>query len=145
MNKTTAVLGLLVAVVFASFVSAKSVDQPRMQAAKSDLLSARAQLMQADHNKGGHRTKAINLINQAVANINRGIAFDRRNNHAIATANPPASVDQPHMTRALDHLKDARNNLEQATPDKGGFRAKAISLVNEAIEEVKLGIAAASD
>ena len=56
-----------------------------------------------------------------------------------------ASVDQPHMTRALDHLKDARNNLEQATPDKGGFRAKAISLVNEAIEEVKLGIAAASD
>ena len=84
MKKTTAVLGLLVAVMFASFVSAKPVDQPRMQAAKSDLLSARAQLMQADHNKGGHRTKAINFINQAVAAINRGIAFDRRNNHASA-------------------------------------------------------------
>ena len=143
MNKPTAVLGLLLAVVFATFVSAKPVDQPRMQAAKSDLLSARAQLMQADHNKGGHRTKAINFINQAVAAINRGITFDRRNNHANATA--LSGVDQPHMTRALDHLKDARNNLEQATPNKGGFRAKAISLVNEAIEEVKLGIAAASD
>ena len=143
MKKTTAVVGLLVAVVIASFVSAKPVDQPRMQAAKTDLLSARAQLMQADHNKGSHRTKAINFINQAVAAVNRGIAFDRRNNHAIA--NRLASVDQSHMTRALDHLKDARNNLEQATPDKGGFRAKAISLVNEAIEEVRLGIAAASE
>jgi hypothetical protein len=114
-----------------------------MQAAKSDLLSARAQLMQADHNKGGHRTKAINLINQALTNVNRGITFDRRNNHA--TLNPLATVDQPHMARALDHLKDARNNLDQATPDKGGYRAKAIALVNEAIEEVKLGIAAGSN
>ena len=49
------------------------------------------------------------------------------------------------MTRALDLLKDARNNLDQATPNKGGFRAKAISLVNEALEEVQLGIAAASE
>lgn len=145
MKKTTAVLGLLFVIVCAGLVSAKPVDQPKMQAAKADLLSARAQLLQAQSNKRGHRTKAINLINQAVTAVNRGIQFDRRNNHAIPPVTSSASFDQPHMTRALDHLKDARNNLEQATPDKGGFRAKAISLVNQAIEEVKLGIAAASE
>ena len=144
MKKTIAVLGLLLTVLLAGLVSGKPVDQPKMQAAKADLLSARAQLMQADHNKGGHRTKAINFINQAITNVNRGISFDRHNNHASVAPNAFADFDQPHMERALDHLKDARNNLDQATPDKGGFRAKAIELVNKAIDEVKLGIAAGS-
>lgn len=141
MKKTTAVLGLLFTVLLAGLVAAKPTDQPKMQAAKADLLAARAELMQAEHNKGGHRTKAIAFINQALTNVNRGISFAQRHNHASATI----TFDQPHMDRALDHLKDARNNLDQATPDKGGFRAKAIELVNKAIAEVKLGIAAGSN
>lgn len=141
MKKTTAVLGLLLTVLLAAFVSAKPTDQPKMEAAKADLLAARAELMQAEHNKGGHRTNAIAFINQALTNVNRGISFAQRHNHASTTI----SVDQPHMERALDRLKDARNNLDQATPDKGGFRAKAIELVNKAIDQVKLGIAAGSN
>jgi hypothetical protein len=52
-----------------------------------------------------------------------------------------ASADQPHMQAALDHLRLAKVELEKALPDKGGHRAKAIGLTNDAIAEVERGIA----
>lgn len=51
-----------------------------------------------------------------------------------------ALADQPHMDAALDALKAARRELNAATADKGGHRAKAIDLVKEAISEVEKGI-----
>ena len=48
---------------------------------------------------------------------------------------------QPLMMKALDNLKDARRNLENATHDKGGHRKKALELTDQAIEEVRKGIA----
>ena len=82
----------------------------------------------------------MQLVNQAIAQVNAGIAFDRRNNHASgsATLNP----DQPHMQAALDALQSAKGNLERATSDKGGHRVRALGFVNDAIAQVKLGIAA---
>jgi len=52
------------------------------------------------------------------------------------------TADQPHMHSALDYLRAARDQLEQASHDKGGHRVKAINLVSEAIREVKAGIEA---
>jgi len=52
-----------------------------------------------------------------------------------------ASAGQPHMRAALDHLQIARAQLQQAEPDKGGHRVKAIALVEDAIGEVRAGIA----
>ncbi len=49
---------------------------------------------------------------------------------------------QPNMKAAQKHLEQAKDALQKATADKGGHRAKAIQLVNDAIEEVKKGIAA---
>ncbi len=117
-------------------------DQPRMAAARVDLNQARAQLQAAARNKGGHRANAIGYINSAIAEINAGIRFDRRNNDAPANKSFAfeTSADQPHMQKALEHLREARNNLEAATADKGGHRAKAIGFVNSAIDEVKKGI-----
>ena len=57
-------------------------EQPRMTAARADLNKAKAQLQNAMRNKGGHRAKAIGLINSAISEINAGIRFDRRHNHA---------------------------------------------------------------
>ena len=145
MKKMSALLALILVFVSASVVLTNPVDQPRMEAAKVDLQNAKAELMLATNNKGGHKTKAINLVNQAVAAVNRGIAFDRRNNHARVSSRGNefvAAADQPHMERALDHLRSARENLERATTDKGGHRARAIALINQAIDQVKLGIAA---
>jgi hypothetical protein len=48
---------------------------------------------------------------------------------------------QPHMRNALASLQAARDELQKATADKGGHRVKAIALTNEAIEQVKKGIA----
>ena len=47
---------------------------------------------------------------------------------------------QPHMKAALESLHKAKMQLEKAEPDKGGHRVKAIELVTQAIEEVKMGI-----
>lgn len=55
---------------------------------------------------------------------------------AIAGAVP----DQPNMQAVRASLITARNELQRATPDKGGHRVNAINLVNSAIAEVKLGI-----
>jgi hypothetical protein len=52
-----------------------------------------------------------------------------------------ASADQPHMTSALSSLQAAAGELQLATHDKGGHRAKALNLTNQAITEVQAGIA----
>jgi hypothetical protein len=51
-----------------------------------------------------------------------------------------AAADQPHMQSALDALRLAKRELEQASTDKGGHRAKAIEHVNQAIAQVERGI-----
>ena len=48
---------------------------------------------------------------------------------------------QPHMNSALRQLRAARTSLNQATPDKGGHRNRALELVNDAIDQVEKGIA----
>lgn len=132
-------LAVLAIVVFTGAVVAGG-DQPYMRAARADLLTAKRQLQLATPDKGGHRVKAISLVNQAVAQVNAGMAYDRRNNHAALFITAP---DQPHMTAALAALESAKNNLEHATSDKGGHRVQAIDLVKDAIDEVKKGIEAA--
>ena len=51
-----------------------------------------------------------------------------------------ASADQPRMQAAMEHLERAEENLENASNDKGGHRAKALRLVREALAEVRQGI-----
>ncbi|MCV7227296.1 hypothetical protein H7J73_14775 [Mycolicibacterium komossense] len=51
-----------------------------------------------------------------------------------------AIADQPHMENALHDLQTAQSQLQVAEPDKGGHRDNAINLVNQAINEVNLGI-----
>jgi hypothetical protein len=49
---------------------------------------------------------------------------------------------QGHMLNARDSLFGAKNELQQAEPDKGGHRVAAIDLVQQAIDQVNLGIQA---
>ena len=136
------VLGI---VVFLFALSATALaDQPNMRAARAELQQARAQLQAAVSNKGGHRVKAIEHVNNAIALVNQGIAYDRRRNHAQSALGEvfktAAAPDQPHMQAALDLLRQARTDLERATSDKGGYRKRAIDEVNKAIDETKKGI-----
>jgi hypothetical protein len=46
-----------------------------MDEAVAILQSARAELAKAEPNKGGHRERALGLIDQAIAEVRAGIAF----------------------------------------------------------------------
>jgi hypothetical protein len=59
------------------FVGQATADQPHMQSALSYLRGARGELIKAEPNKGGHRERAIRLIDQAIAETQDGIAFAR--------------------------------------------------------------------
>jgi hypothetical protein len=48
--------------------------QPHMEAALNALLTAQSELKVAEHNKGGHRVKALDLVNSAIAQVQAGIA-----------------------------------------------------------------------
>jgi hypothetical protein len=48
---------------------------------------------------------------------------------------------QPHMTAGIALLQSARGELQAATPNKGGHRERAMDLIDQAISEVRAGIA----
>ena len=152
MTRRNSLIAFLFVLALTASSFARIPDQPFMQAARTDLQKARAALQRAEHNKGGHRANAIALINSAILEVNRGITFDRThlrrryeselNGLDNATTMQPATVDQPNMRAALEHLHDARRNLQSASADKGGHRQNALDLVGRAIDEVNRGIAA---
>jgi hypothetical protein len=52
--------------------------QPKMHAALDYLRAARTALVNAKENKGGHRQKAIELVDKAIAQVQQGIEYARR-------------------------------------------------------------------
>jgi hypothetical protein len=72
-----------------------------------------------------HATKALALIGTL----------------SIGMAAGAAIAQQTHMFAAQDALRTARKELVAALPNKGGHREKAIQLVNQALDEVQMGIA----
>jgi hypothetical protein len=71
---------LLLALVLAlTFVAGRATaDQPRMQTALVNLQQARENLQAAAPDKGGHRTKALVLVNNAIQQVQAGINWDRK-------------------------------------------------------------------
>jgi hypothetical protein len=51
-----------------------------------------------------------------------------------------AQAYQGNMVRAIEQLHGALRSLYEATPDKGGHKARAINLIKDAIDEVQAGI-----
>ena len=65
--------------IAAGFVAGRATaDQPHMHAALEHLRQARTSLDKATPDKGGHREAAIKLVNDAIAQVEAGMAFDRR-------------------------------------------------------------------
>jgi hypothetical protein len=64
------VLGL----VSVSFIAVANPGQPNMEAALGDLRAARASLQKAVPDKQGHRNRAIALVDQAIAQVQAGMA-----------------------------------------------------------------------
>jgi hypothetical protein len=51
-----------------------------------------------------------------------------------------ADANQPNMQNALVSLKQARAEMQQARPNKGGHRERALGFINSAIAETEAGI-----
>ncbi len=74
MEKRKVILGLgaMAVVFFAGYAAGK---QPHMQAALKALQNAKSELAVAEHNKGGHRDKAAKLVEEAIEQVKKGIAY----------------------------------------------------------------------
>jgi hypothetical protein len=68
--------GFAVAASGVAATSAHAEYQPMMQAALNSLTMAKAQLVNGTADKGGHRMAALNHVNQAIMQVQLGIAFD---------------------------------------------------------------------
>jgi hypothetical protein len=74
---------------FARFVAAAALmagavlpalgDQPRMEEALAHLERAREALKHASSDKGGNRADAVRAVEKAIAEVKRGIEYDRKN------------------------------------------------------------------
>ncbi len=73
---------LLVSVLAAAAFMATPLAQaaqPNMEAALASLQQARASLQKAVADKGGHRVKAMKLVDDAIAEVQKGIEFAKKN------------------------------------------------------------------
>ncbi len=79
MKLNLAALTLAVAVLGACAAAGSSrADQPNMEAALRSLQQAKQHLQAATHDKGGHRAEALQAVDRAINQVERGIAFDRQ-------------------------------------------------------------------
>lgn len=59
-------------------LSAFAEDQPHMQAALDALQRAKQELQSAEHDKGGHRERALDMVNRAIQQTQAGMRFDTK-------------------------------------------------------------------
>jgi len=68
--------GLLLTLALAAMnLQSARADQPHMRSALAHLRSARAELDRAEHNKGGHRGRAVDYVNRAISEVEAGINY----------------------------------------------------------------------
>ncbi len=79
LNRRTIILALVCAAALSGgyLVGRAAGAQPHMHAALDELRAARAELKTAEADKGGHRVKAIALVNDAIAEVEAGIEVAR--------------------------------------------------------------------
>jgi len=74
-GRQSAAIGLCAALAAGGFaVGVAYAAQPHMQAALGLLQNAKGELQAAEANKAGHRANAIRLVNDAIAEVQAGMA-----------------------------------------------------------------------
>jgi hypothetical protein len=69
---------IVITAVSALGLGSARADQPHMKAALEHLRAARAELQRASHDKGGWRMRAMKNIDQAIADTQQGMSYDRQ-------------------------------------------------------------------
>ena len=78
-HRTALFLLLVIIVLIGGYLAgcASGGGQPHMEAALDELRSARSELDAALTDKGGHREKAMALVDEAIGEVQAGIDFAR--------------------------------------------------------------------
>ena len=100
----------------------------------AQLISAKGILEKAGDKWGGHRVKAIHLIDEALAAVGQPQARS-----AGEMKSGPKDVPADLQSGIAD-LNSAKSDFERAGNQWGGRKARAISLINEALRELQTGI-----
>lgn len=75
-SRRDAIIGAVAAAAATTAIAGTAeARQANMEAALASLRSARDSLERAKANKGGHRKRAIELINQAIKEVRQGIQY----------------------------------------------------------------------
>lgn len=73
------VIALVIGVLIGSAVGSwAAIHQPHMIAALEVLKKAKMELEVAEHNKGGHRERALELVNKAIEQTRKGVEAGER-------------------------------------------------------------------
>ena len=72
-KSTLSVVALSATLVTGIFIGQAVAQHPHMRSALDDLRAAKGELLAAMPNKAGHRDRAINLVNDAIAQVQMGI------------------------------------------------------------------------
>jgi hypothetical protein len=72
-------VGIGIGVALSALVASAWAAQQNMQDALQHLRQARAALEEAKGNKGGHRENAIDLVDKAIAQVEKGMEFAKEN------------------------------------------------------------------
>jgi hypothetical protein len=104
---------------------------PAIQAGITAMQSAKASLESAGDKWGGHRIKAIRLINQALKACGQ--------TPAPQSAATNSNVDNPAALQAgITQLTAAQKHFTGATDSWGGRKDKALPLIQQALQELQL-------
>jgi hypothetical protein len=125
--------------------------QPKMHATLEALERAHNEMTAASPNHGGHRERTLQLIAQAREEVKAGIEYANAHPTEIGPAEGAARPEpvsgevagaqkQPHMRDSMIALREARKQLIEAKGDKGGHRARALELIEQAMVQAHDGI-----
>jgi len=104
------------------------------QAAIAQMISAKGDLEKAGDKWGGHRVKAIGIIDQALRAVGQPPVASRNEMKSGNTDEPAL------MNSGISKLNTAKSEFEKSGNQWGGRRAKAVSLIDEALKELQVGI-----
>jgi len=126
----------------------RAVKHPRLHAALFELRQAHKELKDARGDFGGHRKKALELMESAIASV-RDILEIKGDDPVGVTVRKTDFYRQhktyPHLRQVLLDLKEARGELEDAKADFRGKKKDALRDLDDAIKQVRLAIDHAED
>jgi hypothetical protein len=105
-----------------------------LKAGIAEMISAKSDLEKAGDKWGGHRVMAMHLIDEALKELGQ-------TQTASPTEMDSGPKDEPTaMNSGIARLQTAKSDFQKAGNEWGGRKAKAVSLVDQALKELQLGI-----